>query len=227
MSRTGIVTEAAAKPVNLVESLYERLKKDIIECRLQPGEMLQEAFVRERYRIGHTPFREACQRLEAEGLIQIIPRRGYFVPSFSNKDIRDLFELRIAVEGLSVELACEHVRENGLEALNRNIKEFQKLMKTKPPSLAQDINWNNMAFHTLVARLSENQEVENTVERIHHKLMRIIMFTTRVSSEDQYSNSLHPKIVKALGKRKTAEARSWMLKDINVAREWIREAARI
>src|SRR4051794_39686023 len=112
-----MIAEPKVKRANLVESLYELLKKDIIECRLRPGEMVQESFVRERYQIGHTPFREACQRLEAESLLQIIPRRGYFVPSFSNKDIRDLFELRTAVEALSVELACERGQREGLEIL--------------------------------------------------------------------------------------------------------------
>jgi DNA-binding GntR family transcriptional regulator len=222
-----MLAEPKPKRVNLVESLYDLLKKDIIECRLQPGEMLQEAFVRERYQIGHTPFREACQRLEAEGLIQIIPRRGYFVPSFSNKDIRDLFELRTSVEALAVELACERGHPGGYEAIEKNLDEFQRLVETKPPSLPQEINWNNMAFHTLVGRLSNNLELESTVERIHNKLMRIIMFTARITPEDQFSTSLHPKIFEAVREKKTAEARKWMLKDINVARDWIRDAARI
>jgi DNA-binding GntR family transcriptional regulator len=222
-------TIAGSKPkrVNLVESLYDLLKKDIIECRLQPGEMLQETFVRERYQIGHTPFREACQRLEAEGLIQIIPRRGYFVPSFSNKDIRDLFELRSAVEALAVELACERGNPGGFQALESNLEEFRILIETRPPSLPQEINWNNKAFHTLVGRLSDNLELESAVERIHNKLMRIIMFTTRITPEEQFSNSLHPRIFEALREKKIAEARKWMVKDINVARDWIRDAVRI
>lgn len=222
-----IIAETRPKRVNLVESLYDLLKKDIIECRLQPGEMLQEAFVRERYQIGHTPFREACQRLEAEGLIQIIPRRGYFVPSFSNKDIRDLFELRTAVEALAVELACERGHAGGYQAIEENLQEFQRLIETKPSSFPQEINWNNKAFHTLVGRLSDNLELESVVERIHNKLMRIIMFTTRITPEEQFSTSLHAKIFEALREKKTGEARKWMLKDINLARDWIRDAARI
>jgi DNA-binding GntR family transcriptional regulator len=222
-----MIAEPKPKRVNLVESLYDLLKKDIIECRLQPGEMLQEAFVRERYQIGHTPFREACQRLEAEGLIQIIPRRGYFVPSFSNKDIRDLFELRAALEALSVELACERGRPEEFEALDRNIEEFRRLIENRPPSLAQEVNWNNKAFHTLIGRLSANEELESAVERTHNKLMRIIMFTTRITPEDEIAASLHPKIVDLIREKKTTEARKWMLKDISLARDWIRDAARI
>jgi DNA-binding GntR family transcriptional regulator len=222
-----VLAKPRPKRVNLVQSLYDFLKKDIIECRLQPGELLQESFVRARYQIGHTPFREACQRLEAEGLIQTVPRRGYFIPSFSNKDIRDLFELRIAVEALSVELACERGGRDGLDALCRNIVEFEQLIETKSLDLPQSVNWNNMAFHTLVGRLSDNREIENAVERVHSKLMRIIMFTAQITPADQYSASLHPRIFEALREKKTAEAKKWMLKDINVARDWIRDAVRI
>jgi len=63
--------------------------------------------------------------------------------------------------------------------------------------------------------------------RIHNKLMRIIMFTTRITPEEQLASSLHPKIFEALRQKKTAEARKGMLKDINVARDWIRDGARI
>ena len=84
--------------VKLSEQIYQLLKRDIIECVYEPGETLQESSVRETYKIGHTPFREACARLKAEGLIQIVPHRGYFVAPFSPNLIQDLFELRLMIE---------------------------------------------------------------------------------------------------------------------------------
>jgi DNA-binding GntR family transcriptional regulator len=220
------ISVVAKKHANLSEAIYSLLKKDIVESRLMPGELLQEAFVRERYQIGHTPFREACQRLESEGLIQIVPRRGYFVAPFSNKDIRDLFELRVVVETLSVELACERSNPERLDALENNLAEFSAIKETRPPDLAQAINWNNMDFHVQIARLSSNEELENSIGRIHNKLMRIIMFTSRASPEDQLLDSIHPSIFAAIKQKKTAEARKWMLKDINVTRDWVRDFGR-
>ena len=84
--------------IKLSEQIYHLLKRDIIECVYEPGQTLQESAVRETYKIGHTPFREACARLKAEGLIQIVPHRGYFVAPFSPSLIQDLFELRLMVE---------------------------------------------------------------------------------------------------------------------------------
>jgi len=89
----------------LSEQIYELMRKDIVECNLEPGELLEETVITDRYQIGRTPFREACHWLEAEGLLEIIPHRGCFVASFSNKDVNDLFELRLIVEPQVAELA--------------------------------------------------------------------------------------------------------------------------
>lgn len=83
-----------------------------------------------------------------------------------------------------------------------------------------------MDFHVQISRLADNEELENSVARIHNKLMRIIMFTSRLSPQDQLLDSLHPKIFEAVKQKKTAEARKWMLKDITVTREWIRDLGR-
>lgn len=215
-----------SSPRRLTEKIYDLLKTDIIECKLEPGELLQEAVITQRYQIGHTPFREACHRLEAEGLIEILPHRGYFVASFSNKDIRDLFELRMVVESLAAELACQRSQPDQFQDLERNLAEFSRLSKSKPSSLKQDINWNNMDFHIQVAKLADNQELESTIEKIHQKLMRIIMFTARKTPESRLLNPMHPEIFEAIKQRKAAAARKWMLKDIQTANKWVRDFVR-
>src|SRR5205809_220241 len=107
----------------LSETLFELLKKDIIECKLEPGELVEESVVIEHYKIGRTPFREACQRLEAEGLIEIVPHRGVYVASFSNQDVKDLFEWRLIVEPAAAELACERAAKDEIKGLEENLQE--------------------------------------------------------------------------------------------------------
>src|SRR2546427_1531628 len=101
----------------LSEQIYILIKRDILECNLDPGQLLDEVTVSERYQIGRTPFREACQRLESEGLIEIVPHRGVFIASLSSKDIYDLFELRLIVEPSAAELACGQKQEGDLRRL--------------------------------------------------------------------------------------------------------------
>ena len=184
-----------------------------------------ESAIRERYSIGHTPFREACHRLAAEGLIQILPHRGYYVASFSSKDVRDLFELRLKLEPWAAELACQRGQSHGFATLEKAVSEFARLRKTRPPRMFRDVNWTNLAFHVGVAQLANNRELQDIIENIHGKLMRIIMFTARRTPEDQLFDEYHPLILEAIKAAKTTEARRLMIKDIESARDWVKEAS--
>jgi len=124
----------------LSETLYELLKKDIIECKLEPGELVEESFVIEHYRIGRTPFREACQRLEAEGLIEIVPHRGVYVASFSNQGVKELFEWRLIVEPAVAELACERASADDIKGLDGNLQENARLIKNRKNNFVSEIN---------------------------------------------------------------------------------------
>ena len=210
----------------LSEQIYELMRKDIIECTLEPGELLEETVITERYQIGRTPFREACHWLEAEGLIEIIPHRGCFVGSFSNKDINDLFELRMIVEPQVAELACLRSHAAQLQILEKNIAEAQRLTKSKRPNTNPNINWNSMGFHVELAKLTQNQELQNVIEAIHTKLMRIVMFTARRTPENFPFNAIHPEIYEAVRAGKPADARKAMIKDVESARKWISDFGR-
>lgn len=212
----------------LSQQIYELLKKDIVECRLEPGQLLEEASISERYEIGRTPFREACQRLAAAGLVEIVPHRGAFVASFSYEDVSDLFELRMIVEPSVAELACQRSQGSTIEALEENIAEWERLMKKKlsVPGLVPEINWNSRKFHLEVARLTRNKELINTIETIQAKLMRIIIFTARRSPQNYPFNAVHPEILDAIRGGKAVEARNLMTKDVKQAWEWIRNFGR-
>jgi DNA-binding GntR family transcriptional regulator len=222
---TGTLTREPSTK-KLSQQIYELLKKDIVECRLEPGELLEEASMSERYAIGRTPFREACQRLEAAGLVEIVPHRGAFVASFSSEDIDDLFELRMIVEPAVAELACQRSSGSGLEALAENVAEWGRLTKMSAPSLVPQINLNSKNFHLGVARLTRNKELMSAIENMHDKLMRIIVFSARRSPPDYPFNAVHPEIFEAIGRGNSVEARDLMTKDVKQAREWIRNFGR-
>jgi len=217
-----------AKPVRkkLTEHLYELLKRDIVECTLEPGEQLLEAAVRDRYQIGHTPFREACHRLAAEGLVEIRPRRGSYVASFSRRDIRDVFELRLQLEPWAAALACERWQPPELAPLDGIVARFARLSVERPPQSFREVNRGSMAFHVGVARLAGNQELQAIIESLHSKLMRIIMFTARHTLEDELFDACHAGILEAIRNRSAAQARRLMVKDITSTRNWVRELTR-
>src|SRR5580698_7433110 len=123
----------------LSQQIFELLRKDIIECTLEPGQLLEGTAISERYQIGRTPFREACQRLESAGLVEIFPHRGAFVASFSHRNISDLFELRMVVEPEIAALACQRSNADNLKALEDNITESKQLLKSSDPRLVPEI----------------------------------------------------------------------------------------
>ncbi len=90
----------------LVEHAYRLMKHAILRGELPEGSFLREAEILARYEIGRTPFREACNRLHNEQLLEVVPRRGYFVPELSFRAVRDLLETRIVLEGIAAELAA-------------------------------------------------------------------------------------------------------------------------
>jgi DNA-binding GntR family transcriptional regulator len=87
------------------------MKHAILRGELPEGSFLVELQILTRYGIGRTPFREACNRLHNEQLLEVVPRRGYLVPELSFRGVRDLLEARILIEGMAAELAARRKTE--------------------------------------------------------------------------------------------------------------------
>jgi len=203
---------------------HEFIKREILECTLEPGQFLQEAALCERYQVGRTPFREACQRLEAEGLIEIVPHRGAFVTSLSAWDVNDLFELRLLIEPSIAELACLRKASGAdLKKLDINLADSKLLLKGKRARAIPELNWNSQDFHVGIARLTHNNELVALVERMHNKLMRILVFTARRSPDDYPLNLIHTEIFDAIVRGDSREARRAMTRDIEEAKQWVQD----
>ena len=103
----------------LRELVFESLREAIIQGKLGPGERLMEIQLAEEMGVSRTPVREAIRKLELEGLVVMIPRKGAYVAGLSLKDIADVFEIRRALEGLAAELASERATDEELEQMER------------------------------------------------------------------------------------------------------------
>src|SRR5262249_22050266 len=90
----------------LSDQAYETIKRGILQGEFEEGTFLSAPEVMERYGIGRTPFREACNRLHHERILEVVPRRGYLIPEISFRAVRDLFEVRFVLEVIVAELAA-------------------------------------------------------------------------------------------------------------------------
>ena len=108
----------AYKPLREVVS--ETLRQAIQDGVLKPGERLMEIPLAEELGVSRTPIREAIRKLELEGFVVMVPRRGTYVANISLKDITQVFEIRSALEELAAGLAAERITEEEIETLGEN-----------------------------------------------------------------------------------------------------------
>ncbi|MEJ2750435.1 MAG: GntR family transcriptional regulator, partial [Anaerolineae bacterium] len=92
---------------SLSQKAYEDIKRQIVTLELPPGQVIDENKLQVALKLGRTPIREALQRLAKEKLVVIIPRRGMFVSEIAITDLQRLFEVRLVLECLAVQLAAQ------------------------------------------------------------------------------------------------------------------------
>ena len=98
----------------LRDVVFNTLRRAILRGELKPGERLMEIQLANKLGVSRTPIREAIRKLELEGLVLMIPRKGAEVAEITRKNMMDVLEVRKALEELAAELACERIgREIG------------------------------------------------------------------------------------------------------------------
>src|SRR5574344_883633 len=102
----------------------EHIRQAIIDGTFTRGERLMEIQLAEQMGVSRTPVREAIRKLELEGFVVMIPRRGTYVADLSIKDINDVYEIRISLDVLAAGLAAERIEPEELEELNRLLLEI-------------------------------------------------------------------------------------------------------
>ena len=103
----------------LRDVVFNTLRQAILKGELAPGERLMEIQLAEKLGVSRTPIREAIRKLELEGLVLMIPRKGAEVARISENNLRDVLEVRRTLEELAVDLACQRMTEDELEELKK------------------------------------------------------------------------------------------------------------
>lgn len=118
-----MISPRQRKPIS--EEVYEKLKTDILENKLKPGERLVESDIAKELQISRTPVREALKQLEQDGLVTYFPRRGSVVSEISIEDAIELYEVREYIEGLAVRLICMNIRRKEIKILEQIVADME------------------------------------------------------------------------------------------------------
>ena len=153
----------------LRDVVFNTLRKAILKGELKPGERLMEIALAERLGVSRTPVREAMRKLELEGLVVMIPRRGAQVANITEKDLNDVLEVRIALENLSTENACMRMTEEQLEELWNAAKNFEATMaEGNLVKLAEA----DVAFHEVIYKSSDNRRLNQVLNNLREQIYR-------------------------------------------------------
>ena len=153
----------------LRDVVFNTLRQAILTGELKPGERLMEIHLADRLGVSRTPIREAIHKLEREGLVTIIPRRGAEVAQITEKSMNDVLEVRRALDALCVELACDRITEEGLEKLKAACDNFEQCVKTKDN---KKIAQADVALHDIIVQATGNQRLIQLANNLSEQMYR-------------------------------------------------------
>lgn len=182
----------------LGEMVYESLRDAIINQVLKPGERLMETELAEEMGVSRTPVREAIRKLEQEGYVVMIPRKGAYVAGLSIKDIHEVFEIRGALESLAAGLAAERATQEEIEEMERNI--VLEASHFESSDLIKTIEVDTK-FHELIFKASKNDRLLSMINNLREQVQRFRTTTLAVSGRMKFALEEHRRIVEAIAAR--------------------------
>ena len=205
----------------LREIVLEALKDAIVNGKLKPGERLMEQQVAEELGVSRTPVREAIRKLEIEGFIIIIPRKGAYVSDISLKDIAQVFEVRAAMEALAAGLAAQRIADDQMEKLERKLVEVKNAVDN---SDLDNIIQFDTDFHEIIYDASRNDRLVQILNNLREQIQRYR--TASLASPGRLKDTLreHQELVDAISTRNVALAQKVAKEHIENAENTILEA---
>ena len=153
----------------LREVVCETLREAIISGVLRPGERLMEIQLAEELGVSRTPVREAIRKLELEGLVTMVPRRGAQEAQITEKSMSDVLEVRRALDELAVELACLRITQEEKEQLKEACLNFEKIVITND---VHEIAKADVAFHDIIFAATGNGRLSQMVNNLAEQMYR-------------------------------------------------------
>ena len=191
----------------LRDVVFQTLRQAILKGELQPGERLMEIKLADRLGVSRTPIREAIRKLELEGLVVMVPRKGAAVANITEKDTKDVLEVRRTLEMFAVEVACERITAEQLEQLKKAAKAFEA---SKGSMDVIRIAETDMQFHEVIYEATQNERLVQMLNNLRENMYR---YRIEYLKDPNYYDSLmreHREILEAIVAGDKQRARACM-----------------
>jgi DNA-binding GntR family transcriptional regulator len=189
----------------LREVIFNSLREAIIIGELRPGERLMEVQLAEKMGVSRTPVREAIRKLELEGLVDMIPRKGAHVAELSVKDIMDVLEVRASLDGLATALAAERITDDELKELNHINGQFSTYIEKE--NLSGSVK-KDVEFHDIIYKASRNDKLITILSNLREQVQRFRVIYLKDYSSPKNLIKEHNDIFAAVSSRSLESARA-------------------
>ena len=179
----------------LREVVFNNLRDAILKGELQPGERLLENQLADKLGVSRTPVREALRMLEQENLVALMPRKGAQVLDLSADDIKNVLEIRSALEAVGVRHACRNMKKEVLEELKKYNLLFEKAFEDKD---YDEVAKNDEKFHDLILASTNNVKLVQILNNMRAQVGRYRMAYLKVFETRTAIINHHRGIIEAI-----------------------------
>lgn len=204
---------APLENLTLWQRVYDHLRREILEGRLEPGSELAEVALSEQLGVSRGPIREAIGRLASEGLVEVRPRRGAVVRPVSKEEFLELYEVREALEVMAAKLAVPRLTGEQFEELSAFNKAMEGYAKRGEVTSFFDAN---LAFHERLFEACGNKKLQELYRQLLGQLGRYRIRSLNLRGNMQRSVSEHAKILRAAKRGDAEQAAQLMSEHIRV-----------
>lgn len=179
----------------LRDVVFEALRDAILNGVLKPGERLLENQLAEELGVSRTPVREAIRKLELEGFAVILPRKGAYVSKISFKDVREVYEIRAALESLACGLAAERAVDSEIEEMERRLIAESDYLDNEDNSLTVE---TDIDLHELIYKATRNEKLIGLISNLKEQVNRLRSTSITLPGRKKKSLDEHKGIVEAI-----------------------------
>lgn len=203
---------------SLVDQVYSILRDRIIEVAMEPGTKIDVQRLVEELETSETPVRVALAKLVHEGLVKLLPRRGYFVIKLNKKDLEEIYDLRILLESYAIDTAVENIDPVKLKKI---YEDFAKLREIDDPGKKRKKSFKiDQWLHLEIVRNCDNKRAQELFSQIYDFARISQKMYKRVGQDIDE----HAAVIKALLDKKKGEAKRLLVQHLENAREAALEA---
>lgn len=184
--------------LNLRTQIEQEVRDAILRGVFKPGERLPESVIASQLGVSRAPVREVLSALERDGLVVNIPRRGNFVIDFSEKDIDEIYSLRLLLEIGALHRAFDHFTEKDFEEMQTLVNRLGEADQQNMDPL--DVMHIDLSFHETIFRVADHSRISDVWNRLRMQTQLLIGWTTSTHYSDQ-PMQLHQQILDAIRAR--------------------------